>query len=1065
MRIAQVAPPWEPVPPAGYGGTERVVHHLTEQLVALGHQVTLFASGDSQTSAELVAVTPKALRAAGVRDASPFILEELDRVRGRGGDFDVVHCHVDYYAFPFARDLTAPVMHTMHGRLDLPEIAPIFHRFRDQPLVSISDSQRIPLPDQHWLRTIYHGLPADLYRFRERPSDYALFLGRISPEKRPDWAIEIAERAGIRLVIAAKADPADQAYFDEVFRPALERAKRAEFIGEIGDDGKNELIGNAIALIMPIDWPEPFGLTAIEALACGTPVLARPCGALPELVTDGVDGFLRHDIVELAQLLGRISDISRADCRRTFERRFTDVVMARQYVEAYEELAASGTPGGANPVVSPVAKPAPRPEPPAEDPWSTVDSALSASVPKLVLKGDHAYAVVDSFGDVPEWLRGEFGFYNRGTRLLSNLRLRISDKRPVLLGSAYHPDTDSIVADLGNELITLAGGATIQQNALHLRRELRIEHDVLRQRLTVTSFADVPVEVVVSLDVAGDFADLFEVRGTRRAKRGQLAALRRTANGEGAVIEYAGLDGVERSLQITFSEGAEGEGARFRWPVALAPGAVWQLDTAFDGRTNDPHSTFRILGKSRKVDNWLAGMPHVETSDEVLTGAIRQAFRDLNALMSSGVDGVFPTAGIPWYATLFGRDSLVTALQLLPWSVETAVSTFFTLAHFQAEADDAFTDAEPGKILHEWREGEMANLREIPFIPYYGTVDATLLFIHLAHEIHALTGDRKLLARMWPHLVRAWEWIDRHGSASGDELIDYRCRSPIGLRNQGWKDSWDAISHADGTLAEGAIALVEVQAYAVAALRELASLADDIDAELATRARRRADAIHARVERDYWMEEEGCYGLALDGERRLCRVVTSNAGQTLFAGLPDPVRAKQIAQRLMAPDLSSGFGIRTLSQGAKRYNPMSYHNGSVWPHDNALIAEGLRRYGLHEEMSQLHRTLLDAICTFPLRRVPELFCGFGSDQVQQPVPYPTACAPQAWSSGAVLMLLRQMLNLRIDRSTRRLAWGPVALPKGVAWVRIRGLRVGGVEEDIVEGRASGENKTPPERGE
>jgi glycogen debranching enzyme/glycosyltransferase involved in cell wall biosynthesis len=1031
------------VPPTGYGGTERVVHYLTEELVREGHQVVLFAAGDSTTSAGLEPIRPRSLRADGIHlhQGAPFFIEEMERVRKRAGDFDVIHAHIDYFAFPLGRSNsgTPPVVHTMHGRLDLPEIVPVFRQFADQPLVSISDDQRRPLQRQNWIATIHHGLPPGLYTLREAPGEYLLFLGRMSPEKRPDWAIEIAERAGLPLVMAAKVDASDREYFEQVVRPALARSTRAEFIGEIGDDRKNDLIGRAIAQVMPVDWPEPFGLTAIEALACGTPVVSRPRGALPELITDGVDGLLREDIGELADLIAsRIGDIDRRRCRQTFDERFTAPVMAAQYVEVYERLGHAR--GGPKSVA-------------AAENWVTVDSALAASIPKHVVKGNHAYAVFDPFGDIPEELRGEFGFYLRGTRYLSELELSLNGEQPVLLASGYQPELQSVVADLGNEQLLLPDGSALQQNTLHVRREHSVHDDVLRQVIRVHNFAAHAVPFEVTLKLGADFLDLFEVRGTVRERRGTRHDLVTGPSVAEGNIGYQGLDGIERVLRFRFDIPPTGrDGSRFTWSVDIPPTGEWTLAAEFRGEARpchpersegSPASKFQLLGTTTKRENWSSLAPRIDTDDELLNVAIRQAFLDLGQLMSMGVDGLFPTAGIPWYTTLFGRDAIITALQLLPWRVDTAVSTFFTLAHYQADDADDFTDREPGKILHEWREGEMANLREIPFIPYYGTVDATPLFVHLAHEIHAVSGKLDLLRRMWPHIVRACAWIEESGSLSGDGLIDYHCRSAIGLRNQGWKDSFDGISHADGRLAEGPIALIEAQAYAVLALKEAAALARLMgEASFAERWDSEGEALRMRMEAAFWMPEQAMYALALDGQRAPCRVVASNAGHALFAGVASPERARQVADRLLQADLATAFGIRTLSRNARRFNPMSYHNGSIWPHDNAMLAEGFRRYGFFEEMRRVHEMLFTAIGSFPLRRVPELYCGFGTDAVSDPVAYPTACAPQAWASGSVAAMVTQMLGLRVDGVARTISLGPVTLPHGVEWIRVRGLRVG-----------------------
>lgn len=1034
MRIAQVAPPWEPVPPRGYGGTERVVQYLTDELVAAGHEVTLFASGDSTTAARLHPVSNRSLRSQGVHlhDGAPFFIDELEQVRQRLDDFDIVHAHIDCFAFPLGRIGGAPpVVHTMHGRLDLPHIRQVFEQFRDQPLVSISNNQRRPLPGQRWASTIHHGLPPHLYRPSLQPGDYLLFLGRMSVEKRPDWAIEIAARAGLRLVMAAKVDRHDKEYFDTVIHPMLSRTRGVEFIGEVTDEQKNELLGGAIALLMPIDWPEPFGLTAIEALACATPVVARPRGALPELVTHGVDGFLNDDIGELARLLSdRIGDIRRDRCRQTFDERFTAPRMAAAYIGVYEDLARS--------------RDASKAAASAEGTWATVDNALAASIPKHALKGNHAYAVIDPLGDIPRKLKGEFGFYNRGTRYLDQLELTINGDAPCLLSSVYHPEQHAIVIDLGNEHIALSDGRVVAQNSIHLRRELRIERDHLHHRLRVTSFTGMRVPLTIRLRIGVDFADMFEVRGTMRRQRGRSLGVVPSAERTGGKAVYLGLDNVVRTLTFEFSKTATDQNeTAFSWTIEAGPGDDWQLDVEFQGEADHSTANFRVLGAHDKLENWSETSPRITTDNEFLTATIRQAISDLGELMSMGVDGPYPTAGIPWYATLFGRDSILTALQLIPWRVDTAISTFFTLAHFQAGSFDDFTDREPGKVLHEWREGEMANLREIPFIPYYGSVDATCLFVHLAQELYAATGDGRLLGQMWPHVERACAWIDSMLQQS-DGFITYSCRSPIGLRNQGWKDSWDCISHADGTLADSPIALIEAQAYGVMALRDAASMARARgDTGLASRWDAGAAALLQRTQENFWMTEDGTFGLAIDGTGNLCRVIASNAGHALFSGIVSGDQARSIASRLLRFDMMTRFGVRTLSGVERRFNPMSYHNGSIWPHDNAIFAEGLRRYGLVDEMRRVHEALFAAIDTFPLRRVPELYCGFGQGVASRPVAYPTACAPQAWSSGTVLWLIAQMIGIRVDGIQRKIDFDSTGMAASVRWIRVENLRIAG----------------------
>lgn len=338
LRIAQVAPLHESVPPQLYGGTERIVCYLTEELVARGHDVTLFASGDSQTSARLIAGCPRALRLANCSDSLALHLAMIEQVARRAREFDIVHFHVDYLHFPVSRRERYRHVTTLHGRLDLPEIRPMFTRFADLAVVSISDAQRAPLPYLAWQATVYHGFPRDLYRFEPRPGDYLAFLGRISPEKRLDRAIEIARRTGYRLRVAAKIDRADHDYYSRHIAPLL-RQPHVEFLGEIGERDKQELLGGALALLFPIDWPEPFGMVMAEALACGTPVVAYRGGSVAEVIDHGVTGFVCADLAQAISAVGRIHELSRATCRRVFERRFTAERMASDYTAIYHRLA------------------------------------------------------------------------------------------------------------------------------------------------------------------------------------------------------------------------------------------------------------------------------------------------------------------------------------------------------------------------------------------------------------------------------------------------------------------------------------------------------------------------------------------------------------------------------------------------------------------------------------------------------------------------------------------------------------------------------------------------------
>jgi glycosyltransferase involved in cell wall biosynthesis len=343
LRIAQIAPLYENVPPKLYGGTERIVSYLSEELVKRGHKVTLYAAGDSTAKVPLAAGSPQSLRLTGLDHLGPmFHLPMLSNVYDRAHDFDIIHSHVDCLSFPLARLSKVPTLSTMHGRLDLPELLPVYRSYRDLPLVSISNHQRAPLPEMNWTATVYHGLPRNLFEFRRGTGGYLAFLGRISPEKRPDLAIEIARRSGIPLKIAAKIDRVNHSYFLEVIRPRLSEPG-IEFIGEIGEADKQEFLGEALALLFPVDWPEPFGLVMIEALACGTPVIARPCGSVPEILRHGATGLIGSSVDELTAAVDRIGEISREACRKEFDTRFTAEVMAANYERVYCRLAEGST--------------------------------------------------------------------------------------------------------------------------------------------------------------------------------------------------------------------------------------------------------------------------------------------------------------------------------------------------------------------------------------------------------------------------------------------------------------------------------------------------------------------------------------------------------------------------------------------------------------------------------------------------------------------------------------------------------------------------------------------------
>jgi glycogen debranching enzyme len=460
-----------------------------------------------------------------------------------------------------------------------------------------------------------------------------------------------------------------------------------------------------------------------------------------------------------------------------------------------------------------------------------------------------------------------------------------------------------------------------------------------------------------------------------------------------------------------------------------------------------------ISRRRQRRDRTTAGLAQIRTDHQYANEWIARSRSDLHMLTTETPLGSIAYAGIPWYVTPFGRDSIIVALQLLPFEPELARGTLRFLAAHQGRDVDDFTDREPGKILHELRGGEMAACREIPFIPYYGSVDATPLFAILLAEYLKWTNDRSLAIELWPAVELALDWITGPGRLGDEDYLRYVCRSSRGLGNQGWKDSFDAVMHADGRLAESPIALVEVQAYQYGALVAAASVAELLDQrDRAERWHAMARRLQERFERDFWMEADGHYALALDGEGRPCQVISSNPGHCLWMGIADGARAERVGKRLVAEDLFSGWGIRTLSTRERRYNPMSYHNGSVWPHDTAIGALGLRRHGATEAFLAVCTALFEAALHCPDLRVPELFCGFSRQAGFGPTRYPVACSPQAWAAGVVFHLIQGMLGLSPDAGANRLDLVDPVLPSWLTWIELRGLRLGDSSIDLLVSR-------------
>jgi glycogen debranching enzyme len=665
--------------------------------------------------------------------------------------------------------------------------------------------------------------------------------------------------------------------------------------------------------------------------------------------------------------------------------------------------------------------------------------------PRYTLKHDDTFLVIDAHGDIGSASGATDGLYHRDTRFLSRLEIRVNGTQPLLLGSNMREDNAVFIADLTNpDMFSGDRVLTLEKDTVHFNRSVFVWRGTLFQRVSIRNHGATRVELSISITFGGDFVDVFEVRGMRRARRGTYSS--RLHPPHEAVLSYLGLDHFIRVTSVWFEPSptrlTERE-ALYR--VTLTAHETMAICIAVRCNPAAPRPTpfvRSLLHAHRELRHTAQGAAVVETSNPVFDDILRRSMADLAMLKTETPQGPYPCAGTPWYATTFGRDGLVTALQMLWVDPKMAQGVLFRLAALQAKTMDAASDAEPGKILHEVRLGEMATLGEVPFGLYYGSSDSTPLFVLLAGYYFQRTGDIKTLSDLWPAIDAALAWIDG-ADRDRDGFVEYFRANENGLVNQGWKDSGDAIFHADGRLASGPIALCEVQAYVYAAKRLIARCARRLGhPERADALEQQARELAVRFEQAFWCEDLHTYALALDGAKEPCRVRTSNAGQVLFSGIARPDHAAIVARTMLAPDMYSGWGIRTVSRREIRYNPMSYHNGSVWPHDNAMIAVGMSTIGAKDAVNEVFQGMFDAATYMDLHRLPELFCGFQRPRSRGPTRYPVACTPQAWASAAPFSLLQAALGLESDPVAGELRLRNPRLPKFLKEVTVRDLHVG-----------------------
>jgi len=686
--------------------------------------------------------------------------------------------------------------------------------------------------------------------------------------------------------------------------------------------------------------------------------------------------------------------------------------------------------------------------------------ALSDIGDALIIKEGDLFLMTDADGNIPRGNRHGYGLYKGDTRYLSVYDLSFGEVKPVALlstgalgyASEHH---------LTNPALQTAEGKHIPKETLEIRRHRIVNSNRLLESIQVTNYGIFRATVNLCFDFNADFVDIFEVRSMRRRHRGRLSTPKVSA--DSVMFEYVGLDNVQRRTEIKFSPPPLQiwhNGALFVISLGHRESTTISVTVSLDGAEPDGAFSQEFSSLASAYSEWLNSCTQVFTSNEFFNAMLERSLSDIRMLMNHGSNsaGRYVAAGVPWFNCLFGRDSIIVALQTLAFNPAIARDTLRILAQWQGQKIDTWRDEEPGKILHELRTGEMATVGEIPS-PYYGSIDATPLFLILATKYFAWTNDLAVLHELKDSLLKALKWIDEYGDSDKCGYVEYSKRSHKGLINQGWKDSRDGIVNNDGTLARPPIALAEVQGYVYAAKRGMAWLLPFLgEHELGKKLRQEAAKLKRRFNRDFWLEEERFYALALANNKEPVRSITSNPGQCLWTGIIERNKAANLVERLFSNEMFSGWGIRTLSSCAARYNPLGYHLGTVWPHDNSIIAMGLKEYGFENELNELATALYDCCRCFDYYRLPELFCGTPRSAYSLPVRYPVACRPQAWAAGTLPFLLQALLGLVPNAPDKELWIVRPQLPYWLERVEVRKLRVGDVSVDLLFERVRGRTR-------
>jgi glycogen debranching enzyme len=664
----------------------------------------------------------------------------------------------------------------------------------------------------------------------------------------------------------------------------------------------------------------------------------------------------------------------------------------------------------------------------------------------MVLKQGDCFGVFDRYGDIHPIGQGAQGMYYEGTRFLSRMELMIEGQRPLILSSSLKEENEIITCDLTNPDFDLGNNFLLEKGTLHIHRTKFMWDSSCFENIRLSNFGIEPLTFSLSLNFNADYKDIFEIRGVPRKERGKL--LKTKITHDELILGYKGLDNINRLTHINFETiPNQIEDKTAFYHVCLLPQAYHDISIS---------TIFEIDGRMSKKRTYLQAHEELNThleatkndvcdiysSNEQFNEWLIRSRSDMTTMVSETKHGLYPYAGVPWYSTPFGRDGIITAWECLWMDPELTKGVLNFLALSQARDFNDFQDAEPGKIFHEMRGGEMAELGEVPFKLYYGTIDATPLFVSLAGAYYERTGDIETIRSIWPNIERALQWCDKYGDLDDDGFLEYAKKSEKGLVNQGWKDSHDSIFYEDGQLAQGPIALCEVQGYLYDAKVKASMIANVLGfPEKAEILRQQAETLREKFTAAFWIEEKQTFALALDGQKRQCKVVSSNAGHCLFSGIVKAEHAEKLSKTLMNEKMFSGWGIRTISTEEVRYNPMSYHNGSIWPHDNAMIALGLARYGFIEDVNKVLAAMFDVTMFVDAQRLPELFCGFEKRRNEGPTAYPVACSPQAWAVGSIYLMLQACLGIKIDAKANTIYFYKPDLPDFLKEITIANLKV------------------------